>query len=65
MRSIYVRSMPSDGQKNQNLNAIKAVGISNELYGNTLVSAFEMAKGYPTTIIGKPKGIPDDIIKAN
>ena len=44
--------------------AVKALGISNELYGNTVMSAFELAKGYSKPIFGKPVAIPNEVINA-
>lgn len=42
--------MATDSKKNRNLNAIKEVNISDDLYGNKTVSAYEIAKGYTKPI---------------
>lgn len=45
--------------------AIRAVSISNDLYGNDVLSSFEQAKGYTKPLNGNsPKYIPDEIIEA-
>lgn len=62
IRNIFVRLI--DAYMQPEIAAVKAVGISNELYGNTVMSAYELAKGYSKPICGKPVTIPDEVINA-
>ena len=65
MRSIYLRLKESAGTRhNAILAAYKAVSISNDLYENDTMSAFELAKGFTKPVCSKPAGcaVPDDVI---
>lgn len=57
--------MGTGSNKDQNINAIKVVNISNDLHENTVVSAYEMSKRYTNLIDGNPVGILDDVIESH
>lgn len=67
IRSIYER-LKDHGQKAKNFDqiqsALKSVSISNDLYGNILMSSFELAKGYTRPLMSKANEIPPDIVEA-
>ncbi len=68
IRSIYIRlKEAAKDNHNAKLAAYKAVSISNDLYGNDTLSAFELAKGFTKPIMNEPIDnlIPDDIIESH
>ena len=68
IRSIYLRLMHEAGaNQNSRLTAYKAVSISNDLYGNDTMSAFEMEKGFTKPLDNNPERnvIPDDVLEAH
>ncbi len=53
IRSVFIRLMNTTNKRfTPEYCAIKAVSISNDLYGNNIMSAFEMSKGYTKSIEG-------------
>ena len=69
IRDVYLRL--KDGQKdqhtpNESLFVQQALRISNNLYGNEVMSAHELAKGYtyPIVIGTSPVPVPDEIVSA-
>ena len=63
IRSIYLR-LKEDKSLSIEACAVKAVSISNDLYGSSIMSSFELAKGYSKPIGDHPVQISDDIVKA-
>lgn len=65
IRSIFLKLQEADPHTDLEMIAVRAVTVSNDLYGNDVLSSFEQAKGYTKPINGNPpKTIPDDIIEA-
>lgn len=68
IRSIYLRLKDAAVDRhNPRYASYKAVSISNDLYGNDTLSAFEMAKGYTKPVMCKTalSEVPDDDIDAH
>lgn len=65
IRSIFILLMEDSSNLSCELKALRAVSISNDLYGNHLVSSFEIAKGYKRPVVGSPVELPDELIDAN
>ena len=67
IRSVFIRLKENAGiESNLQQLAYQAVTTSNDLYGNNVMSSFEVAKGYTKPLI-KPAnelGIPDEIYQA-
>lgn len=64
IRSVYLRLKEAAGTDfAPKLAAQKAVSISNDLYGNDIMSAFELAKGFTNPVASKPQEciVPDDV----
>ena len=64
IRTIFLRLKEDAGKDfDSTLAAYKAVSISNDLYGNDTMSAFEMAKGFCNPVAAKPIDtvVPDDV----
>ena len=64
IRSIFIRLKEAAGADfDPKLAAYKSISISNDLYGNETMSAFELAKGFSKPIAAKPidNVIPDDV----
>ena len=71
IRSIYIR-LKSSAKKNKlilsdELLAMQAVSISNDLYGSDTLSSFEMTKGFtkPLSSNNQPIPVPEDVIAAH
>ena len=67
IRTVFLRLKEADADAfNPILGAYKAVSISNDLYGNDTMSAFELAKGFSCPIAAKPNDtiVPNDISDA-
>lgn len=68
IRSIYLRlKYAAWDQHNSRLASYKAVSISNDLYGNDTLSAFELAKGFTKPAMSNTalSLVPDDVITAH
>lgn len=68
IRSIYLRLKDAAGDRhNARYASYKAVSISNDLYGNNTLGAFEMARGYTKPVMCKTalSAVPDDVIDAH
>lgn len=66
MKKIVERLANSDEQSDVELLVSKAAFLSNCLYGSKVMSAFELAKGYATSIVGNPsRKIPAEILNAH
>ena len=64
IRSIFIRLKEAAGSDfDPELAPYKSVSISNDLYDNEIMSAFELAKGFSKSIAAKPLDnvIPDDV----
>ena len=65
IRSIFLRLKNSDVNVSDELHAIRAIRISNDLYGSDTLSAYEMAKGFSKPLIVDQRPIPiDDSLRA-
>lgn len=64
IRSIFLRL--SDAGNNHKIAAMKAVNVSNDLYGNEILSSFELARGFnkPFQSSSQLKVIPNDLVTA-
>lgn len=67
IRSIFNR-LKHDGEEQNMFDkvqaALKSVSISNDLYGNNLMSSFELAKGYTRPLVGIANAVPPEILEA-
>lgn len=63
IRNIFIR-LQNDGSLDKETTAIKAVAISNDLYGSSVLSSFELAKGYSKPLNGNLKQVSDEVVKA-
>ena len=64
IRTVFLRLKEAAADDfNPILGTYKAVSISNDLYGNDTMSAFELAKGFSCPVSAKPidNVVPDDI----
>ena len=62
IRDVYLRLISENPTFDKRLLMTTAIRISNDLYGNTLASAHELAKGYTRPVSGnKPIPLPDEI----
>ena len=57
--------MTQDQTYSRETAAIKSVAISNEMYGNSIMSAYELAKGFSKPMEGVVHKVPDEIAKAH
>lgn len=65
IRSVFLKLKDADPSESHNTLAIRAVTISNDLYGNDILSSFEQAKGFTKPVTGNsPNATPKDIIEA-
>lgn len=65
IRSIFLKLTNAHPDLPKDLLAQRAVSISNDLYGNDTMSAFELAKGYTKPIDGQNvHKVPDEILDA-
>lgn len=67
IRSIYLRLKEAAGEDfDPKIAAHKSVSISNDLYGNDIMSAFELAKGFTNPVASTPHAciVPDDVREA-
>lgn len=65
LRDIYLRLKSENPSTNPHLNVARMFRISNDLYGNDVASATELAKGYTRPLCHLPvQGIPQDILDA-
>lgn len=60
IRSIFLRLKSASPSTSDALHAIRAIRISNDLYGLDKMSAFEMAKGFSKPLMINQKPIPVD-----
>lgn len=60
IRSIFLRLKSAEPQKPDRLHTIRAIRISNDLYGSDTLSAFEMKKGFSKPLISSQRPIPVD-----
>ena len=67
IRDIFLRLSDHQENTNEGLLIQQAIRISNDLYGNDVLSAHELAKGYTRPIDKKvvPSLIPDELLKAH
>eukprot|EP00171_Calliarthron_tuberculosum_P001315 IDg1315t1 len=70
IRDIYIRLKHQYGNDSDNLASVlvqRALRISNDLYGNDVMSANELAKGYTRPILtGQvPEIVPNELLEAN
>ena len=68
IRSMYIRLKESAGDGHDaSVASYKVVSISNDLYSNENLSAFELAKGFTKPIINSPKSnfVPQSLLKAH
>lgn len=65
IRSIYLRILDNCNNINPSIAALRAVAVSNDLYGNHTVSAYEMAKGYTRPFEGSPISLPQEMLDAH
>ena len=62
---MFLKLTEAHPNVNEEVISIRAINISNDLYGNDVLSSFEQAKGYTKPIGGNtPNTIPKDIIDA-
>lgn len=45
------------------VSSANSVDISNNVYGNSVMSAFELSKGYSKPIWWNPEAVPDEIMR--
>lgn len=65
IRSMFIRLTEEDNNElDILLAAYKAVSISNTLYGNNALSAFDMAKGFSKPVDSVPQTIPEELLEA-
>ena len=66
IRSIYLRLQSASPTSNSAILALRAVSISNDLYGSDTLSAFELAKGFtkPVAADSELTPVPADLIYA-
>ena len=66
IRAIYLRLCQANPDVPSNVSAIQSIRVSNDLYGNDTVSAFELAKGFSRPVDGKSSvhPIPTEIVEA-
>lgn len=65
IRSVFLRLKEAAGADfDPKLAAYKVVSISNDLYGNDILSVFDLAKGFSIPISVKPIDtvVPDDVL---
>ena len=65
IRSIFLRLRHANPDESAEVSAVRAVTISNDLYGNDVMSSFEMAKGFTKPVDSRSvKAVPADILEA-
>ena len=60
IRSIFIRLKNSSPDTSQKILALRAVRISNDLYGSDVISAYEAAKGYTRPVNSEVPPVPVD-----
>lgn len=66
IRSIYLKLRVADPEGSSELHALRAVAVSNDLYGNDVMSSFELAKGFTKPVAdGSVCTIPEDVVDAH
>lgn len=66
IRSIFLKLRNAEPDVSPELHACRAVAISNDLYGNDVMSSYELAKGYTKPVSeGGVKSIPQEIVDAH
>lgn len=66
IRSIFLKLCAAEPNTSFDPHAIRSVSISNDLYGNDVMSSYELAKGFTKPIDGASiHPIPDDIASAH
>lgn len=67
IRSIFRRLKHSEPDTSESIHAIRAIHISNDLYGSDTLSAYEMAKGFtkPLCVNHKPIPVDDELRNAH
>lgn len=65
LRTIFLKLMNASPEVDKEVLALRAISISNDLYGNDVMSSFEQSKGFTKPINGNAiSAIPEDIIDA-
>ena len=65
IRSVFLKMKHAPPDVSHELLAMRAVSVSNDLYGNDLMSSFELAKGFTKPVIHRSiTEIPDDVVNA-
>ena len=66
IRDVFLRLNSHNSDVGEALQAQQSIRISNDLYGNSVCSSLELAKGFtrPIECGSFPKTVPDDLIKA-
>lgn len=67
IRSIFTRLKSSNPDADKQLLALQSVRVSNDMYGNDVISSFELCRGFskPVLPMSSPVEIPDDIRNAH
>ena len=66
IRDIYIRLQAADPDADSTLQALQAIRMSNDLYGNDVTSAHELAKGFTRpAVLGYPSRLPPEILQAH
>lgn len=67
IRSMFLRLKNAEPDLSDNLHAIRAIRISNDLYGSDTLSAYEMAKGFtkPLCVDQKPRPVDEELRNAH
>lgn len=63
IRNIFIR-LQKEGSLNNQTSAAKAVAISTDLYGSSIMSSFDLPKGYSKPVDGTVTHVTEDIVKA-
>lgn len=61
IRSIYLLIINASPDMSRTLALQQGLRISNDLYGNSVTSSFEMARGFSRPVTGKTHPLPNDV----
>lgn len=66
IRSIFIRLLNQNPNSNKSILALRAVSISNYVYGSDVMSAFELAKGFSKPLIenSAPEFVSQELVHA-
>lgn len=66
IRNIFVKLRTAEPDESEELQAYRAVSISNDLYGNYMMSSFELSKGYTKPLVTESTAsVPSNIVEAH